>query len=73
MDSVYRMLGAARGCGWQLCLLGWCLEADLTAAEPIRACPVQPKGAWHDTSGSPCLLLCYSKRCCFEECTVFCA
>lgn len=26
MDSVYGMLGAAGGCGWQLCPLGWLIR-----------------------------------------------
>lgn len=39
MDSVYRMLGAVGGCGWQLCPLGWCLEAILMVAEPAPHLP----------------------------------
>lgn len=53
MDSVYRMLGAVGDCGWQLCPLGWCLEANLMAAEPSPASPLQPHGACLDASRSP--------------------
>ena len=51
MDSVYRMLGAVGGCGWQLCPLGWCLEANLMVAETSSL--LQPNGACLKASWSP--------------------
>lgn len=53
MDSVYRMLGAVGGCGWQLCPLGWYLEADLMVGEPSPTSLLQLSGACLDGSGSP--------------------
>lgn len=56
MDSVYRMLGAVGGCGWQLRPLGWCWEANLMAAEPSPQSPaslLQPNGACLNGSWSP--------------------
>lgn len=53
MDSVYRMLGAVGGCGWQLRPLGWCLEANLMVAEPSSASLLQPSGACLEVSWSP--------------------
>lgn len=49
MDSVYRMLGAVRSCGWQLCPLGWCLEANLMVSEPL----LQTNSACQEASWSP--------------------
>lgn len=53
MDSVYRMLGAVGGCGWQLCPLGWCLEANLMVAQPSPASLLQPNVACLDASWPP--------------------
>lgn len=52
MDRVYRMLGAVGGYGWQLCPLGWCLEADLMVGESSPTSVLRPRGACLD-SGSP--------------------
>lgn len=53
MDSVYGMLGAVKGCGWQLCPLGWCLKANLIVDQPSPSSLLQPSGACLDTSRSP--------------------